>query len=96
MTKTHSLLSPFNSHPARFARVCLPAQRSRCETLLDRRNHKNNLGTHRHLRQYFNLAPTTRRTARCGGAFKSPSVRLRGLVQPVLSPRRYAEAFYAT
>jgi len=43
MKKTQPLLSPFNSQPAVFARVCLPAQRIGAKATLRRRRHEKSI-----------------------------------------------------
>jgi hypothetical protein len=43
MKKTQPLLSPFNSQPAVFARVCLPAQRIGAKAALRPRRHEKSI-----------------------------------------------------
>ena len=44
MSKIHSLLNPFHSHPAVFARVCLPRRRTGSEATLHRHHHRKSIG----------------------------------------------------
>jgi hypothetical protein len=44
MSKIHSLVNPFHSPPALFARVCPPGQRAGSQTTLHRGNHAKSVG----------------------------------------------------
>jgi hypothetical protein len=67
MKKTQSLLSPFSSQPALFARVCLPAQRIGAKAALRPRRHeksiRGNLNPHPQAILSLIKHPTLRRTA---------------------------------
>ena len=44
MSKIYSLVTPFRSKPALFARVCLPGRRTGSQTALRRGNHAKSVG----------------------------------------------------
>ncbi len=72
MKKSQALLSPFNSQPALFARVCLPAQKHCSEAPLDRLDGRQNIATELNLHRHSYLTLTSCPTQRCLCAFKSP------------------------
>ena len=72
MKKTQSLLSPFNSQPAVFARVCLPAPKTGSEAALRRRHHGKSIGADLNLHPLPILSLTKHHTLRCCAALQSP------------------------
>jgi hypothetical protein len=70
MSKTHSLVNPFHSQPALFARVCLPApwqaglpgRRTGSQATLHRHHHRKSIGAKLNLHPIVELSLTNHHT----------------------------------
>jgi len=88
MTKTYSLLSPFHSHPAVFARVRLPWRRTGSEATLRRRHHRKSVGVYLNLLPLFDLFRLRRTTLRAAAPLYNPHSR-NVRAAPRFSPTRF-------
>ena len=79
MSKIHSLVNPFHSQPALFARVCLPApwqaglpwRRTSSEATLHLGNNGKSIGVELNLHPYADLSLTRRHTLRCSATLQN-------------------------
>src|SRR3990170_7511522 len=58
LSKIHSLVNPFHSQPALFARVCLPGRRTCSQATLRRGNHAKSVGIDLNRLPLLDLSPT--------------------------------------
>ncbi len=72
MKKTAPLLSPLNSLPAIFARVCLPALKSGSQAASHRRHHGKSIAAELNLHPLIVLSLTKRHTPRRSATLQSP------------------------
>ena len=72
MRKTQMLLSPFNSQPAVFARVCLLAPKSGSKTPLHRSHHRKSTNVELNLLPLLDLSLTHHHPRRRSATLKSP------------------------
>jgi hypothetical protein len=71
MKKTQALLSPFNSQPAVFAPVCLPAQRIGAKAALRPRRHEKSIRRNLNPHPQAILSLIKHTTLRCTAASQS-------------------------